>query len=98
MTIPTVLVSVILPVYNEEKHIAHVLDSLLLQVRCGWDIEILVIDGRSTDETLRVAQEKAVTNPEIRIFSNPHRMTPHSFNIGLREARGQYVCIFGAHT
>jgi glycosyltransferase involved in cell wall biosynthesis len=44
-------VTVIVPVRNEEQHIAHTLDQLLAQERQGIHAEILVVDGSSTDET-----------------------------------------------
>ena len=45
------LVSVIMPVYNEAAHIGRVVASLLDQSSPNFDLEILTIDGKSTDGT-----------------------------------------------
>jgi glycosyltransferase involved in cell wall biosynthesis len=92
------LVSVILPVYNEAAHIEQVVHSILGQSRAAFDLEILAIDGNSTDGTPEILQAIAGSNPEVRVLANPRRMTPLAFNIGLEHARGEYICIFGAHT
>src|SRR5438445_10162024 len=92
------LVSVILPVYNEAAHIEQVVRSILNQSRSTFDLEILAIDGNSTDGTSEILQNIAGSNPEVRVLANPRRMTPLAFNIGLEHARGEYICIFGAHT
>jgi succinoglycan biosynthesis protein ExoA len=92
------LVSVILPVYNEAPHIEQVVLSILGQIRPTFDLEVIVVDGNSTDGTREVLQAIVQSNPEVRLLVNARRMTPYSFNIGLQHARGEYVCIFGAHT
>jgi succinoglycan biosynthesis protein ExoA len=92
------LVSVIMPVYNEAAHIERVVESILGQSRRGFDLEVLAIDGSSSDGTRHKLQASAQIHPELRLLSNPRRVTPVAFNIGLAEARGEYVCIFGAHT
>jgi glycosyltransferase involved in cell wall biosynthesis len=90
------LVSVILATYNEEAFIEETLRSLLAQAHKDFEIEVLVIDGGSTDSTIaKVAQFLA--NPRVKLLRNPSRSTPVAFNIGLRAATGEYVCILGAH-
>jgi len=92
------LVSVILPVYNEAAHIEQVVLSILRQSRSNFDLELLVIDGNSTDGTSDLLKSISASNPEVRLLQNPRRMTPLAFNIGLKHAKGEYACIFGAHT
>ena len=91
-------VSVIMPVFNEAGCIRRVMDSVLAQDTSDFNLEVLVIDGRSTDETASIIAEIAAENQRVRLLDNPHRKTPFAFNIGLKEARGEYVCILGAHT
>ena len=92
------LVSVVMPVYNEAAHIEQVVASLLAQSCPNFDLEVLTIDGKSTDGTLDKLKGLAAANPAVRLLINERRKTPFAFNIGLSQARGKYVCIFGAHT
>jgi glycosyltransferase involved in cell wall biosynthesis len=92
------LVSVILAVYNEGRSIERCLSSLLKQETPDFDLEILAIDGGSQDGTPEILGEIAAADRRVRILRNPHQRTPFAFNLGLREARGEYVCVFGAHT
>lgn len=92
------LVSVILAVRNEEKHIEPVLISLLQQNTPGWGIEILVVDGDSTDMTGEIVKRIASYDSRVKLITNMHRKTPYAFNLGIQNARGEYICILGAHT
>lgn len=92
------LISVILAVRNEAKLIRTAVDSLLQQESQDFDLEILVVDGMSTDGTAAIVAELMQSDPRIRLVSNQRQKTPFAFNVGLKEAKGEYVCIFGAHT
>jgi glycosyltransferase involved in cell wall biosynthesis len=91
-------VSVIMPVRDEARAIREAVESLLQQELPGLELEILAVDGRSTDGTREILEELAGGEPRLRVVDNPHRLTPHAMNLGLREASGDYVCIFGSHT
>jgi len=91
------LVSVILPVLNEAGIIASTVRSLLEQDAPGFDLEILVIDAMSRDGSPEIVERLASEDPRVRLLSNERRITPAAFNLGLREARGDYVAILGAH-
>jgi succinoglycan biosynthesis protein ExoA len=91
-------VSVILATYNEARHIRSTIESLLRQRTSGFDLEVLVVDGKSTDATPQIVAEFAAKDARIRLLLNERRTSPAAFNIGLRAAKGEYVCIFGAHT
>ena len=51
------MLSVICPIYNEEKYIAQFLDSLLQQDYPKNDMEILLVDGMSKDRTREIVAE-----------------------------------------
>jgi succinoglycan biosynthesis protein ExoA len=91
------LVSVILAVRNERTYIENVLDSLMQQHSTDFDLEILVVDGKSSDGTQEIALRMANSDSRIRILVNEKQKTPFAFNLGLRESRGEFVCILGAH-
>jgi len=92
------LISIFLPTLNEGHGIHRCLDSLLSQDGVSCEIEVLAIDGGSKDNTLEILRAYASRDARVRIFANERRRTPFAYNLGLREARGEYVCIFGGHT
>ena len=92
------ILSIICPTYNEEKYIQKTIESFLKQQYHSFDLEILICDGMSTDKTREIVQSFSKQNPLIRLVDNPNRKTPYAFNIGLKEAKGDYVAILGAHS
>lgn len=87
-----------MPVRDEARVIRAAVASLLEQDLPEIELEILAVDGRSTDGTREALEELANAEPRVRVIDNPHRLTPHAMNLGLAEAAGDYVCIFGSHT
>ena len=92
------LVSVIVAVRNEANLIRATVESLLKQECRNFDLEILVVDGMSSDRTAAIVADLIQSDPRIRLVINQRQKTPFAFNLGLKEAKGEYVCIFGAHT
>jgi succinoglycan biosynthesis protein ExoA len=95
---PRTIVSAIIAVRNEERHIESVLKSLLQQDAPDFDLELIIVDGDSDDGTRDVTQRAAAADPRVRLVINKQNNTPNAFNLGLHSAKGQYVCILGAHT
>lgn len=96
-------VSVILATYNEARFIERNLASILGQrstspVTGDFDIEVLAVDGMSEDGTRKILERYAAHDQRLRVISNEKRRAPFAFNLGLLHARGEYVCIFGAHS
>jgi len=91
------IVSVILAVYNEADFIKRSMASLLEQEAPDFDLEILAVDGGSNDGTREYLEKLASTDWRVRVLHNRQKTAPFAFNMGLREAKGEYVCIFGAH-
>lgn len=90
-------VSVVIACRNEEAYIARCLDSVL---HSGYDpgrMEILVVDGLSTDNTRRIVQEYALNWPQVRLVDNPRRSIPAAWNTGIDAARGDLILRLGAH-
>ena len=94
---PKPLVSIVLAVRNEKNYIERALTSLQLQDTSNFELEILVIDGKSSDGTVSIVQRIATQDPRIRLIVNERQKTPAAFNLGIREARGEFVGIFGSH-
>jgi len=89
--------SVLVPVLNEERHIEQSVAAMLEQGFAG-DLEFLLIDGGSVDDTRRILAELASRDPRIRVLENPRRGTPSGLNVGLAHARGRWVARMDAHT
>jgi succinoglycan biosynthesis protein ExoA len=91
------MLSVVMPCRNESQHIAACVRSILGQERPPGGIEVIVVDGVSDDGTREILETLAKEYPELRVVDNPRRITPCAMNEGIREARGQYIAILGAH-
>jgi glycosyltransferase involved in cell wall biosynthesis len=61
-------------------------------------MEILVIDGLSTDQTLAVIESHMADDPRIRVLSNHDRVVPTALNVGLAAARGTYLIRIDGHS
>ncbi|GBD11053.1 putative glycosyltransferase EpsJ [bacterium HR23] len=92
------LVSLIIPCRNEERFIGACLDSLLANDYPKDRLEILVVDGLSTDATRSLVEDYTRRYPFIRLLSNPKRIIPSALNIGIRSARGEVIMKIDAHT
>ncbi|HJX39110.1 MAG TPA: glycosyltransferase family 2 protein [Anaerolineae bacterium] len=92
------LVSVIVAMRNEEGFIEKCLDSLGQQDYPQELLEILVIDGRSTDSSREVVGAKQRSMPHLSLLDNERRVSPVAFNIGIRQARGEILTIISAHS
>lgn len=92
------IITVVVPVRNEAPNLREVLHSILEQDYPRERLEILAVDGESEDDSARIIDEMATEHTLIRRLSNPDRIAPCAFNVGIRAARGDYVAIMGAHT
>jgi succinoglycan biosynthesis protein ExoA len=91
------IVTVIMPVLNERSQIQRTISSILNQRTPGFDLECLLIDGGSRDGTLEILHHVSAEAGNVKVLENRAGSTPAAFNIGLRAALGEYVCILGAH-
>lgn len=83
------MVSVIIPVYNEEKSIADCLSSLAKQSEKS--LEIVLVDDGSTDKSKKVLSQIPNPKSQIRILSQPHQGPGIARNLGAKEARGNIL-------
>ncbi len=91
-------VSVTIPCRNEEKFIGRCLDSLIANDYLKNRLEILVINGASTDGTKKIIDEYSRKHPFIKVLENPRITTPISMNLGVKNAKGDIIMIAGAHS
>ena len=89
--------SIVMPVRNEEAHIAECLGSVLAQDYPKERIEIFVADGMSTDRTREIVSEYQTRHPNIRLVDNPERIVPTGLNRAIRMARGDVIVRVDGH-
>ncbi len=90
-------VSIIIPVYNEEKYIAACIDSVLAFDYPQEKMEILIVDGMSTDKTRSIVDGYCYQYAFVKLLDNPKRIVPVAMNIGIVNANGEYVVRLDAH-
>ena len=86
-------VTVALPVLNEERHIDAALDAIARQTYEDI-VEILVVDGGSTDRT----RELAARHDRVRVLDNPARFQAAAMNVALEHARGEVLVRADGHS
>lgn len=82
-------VSVIVPVYNTASYLQECINSILAQR--FTDFELLLVDDGSTDGSALLCDSIAVLDKRIRVFHKNNGGVSSARNLGLREARGEYV-------
>lgn len=92
------MITVAITCYNEENYIEGCLRSVLAFTKPeGEDVEILVVDGMSEDNTRSIVQSMQTEFPEIHLIDNPQRYQVHGINLAIDMARGKYLAWLGAH-
>lgn len=82
-------VSIVVPVYNVEKYLSLCLDSLINQTL--KDIEIIVINDGSTDNSLKIIEEYAQKDFRIKVVNQENAGPSKARNEGLKIAVGEYI-------
>jgi len=93
------LASIIIPVFNEEKYIGQAINSCLNQINITKNhVEIIVCDGRSTDDTTVVVKDLMRNHCQIKLIKNNDKFMPHGFNKALSITKGKYVMVMSGHS
>ena len=91
------MITIILPILNEEKYISRCLDSVLIQDYPLQEMEILLIDGMSEDATRLIIRGYQEKYSAIKLIDNPSRTVPYAMNIGIKAATGDVIIRMDAH-
>ncbi len=93
----TPTVSVIIPMYNEEGYIEKCLRSLIEQDYDQGKYNIIVVDGRSTDNSVSIVRKFLKPN-KIILLNNNAKIASAGINIGIRHTNADIIIILGAHS
>lgn len=83
-------VSVIVPVYNAGKQLTICIESIISQ--SYPDLEIILIDDGSTDESGWVCDKMAIKNTAVKVLHQTNHGVSYTRNVGVRAASGDYIC------
>ncbi len=94
---PPPLASVILPAHNEAGHIGIALRSIMAQTLPMEEVEAIVVNNGSTDDTAEVVEAARATSVlRIELLQDPRRGVARAKNLGARHARGRYLVFMDA--
>jgi glycosyltransferase involved in cell wall biosynthesis len=85
--------SIIIPAYNEGARIGATLNKVLLYVeKQGWDVEVIVVNDGSNDNTVEIVQQHMQRNSALRLLENPgNRGKGYSVRNGMMSAFGEIL-------
>jgi glycosyltransferase involved in cell wall biosynthesis len=93
-------VSVIVPCFNEQNTILMLLEAIYKQTYPRREMEVVIADGLSTDQTRDRVSKFQLDHPDlvVRIVDNPHRNIPAGLNIAISAAKGEFIVRLDAHS
>lgn len=84
------LISIILPTHNGQRYVEKSIESCLNQTY--QNIELIIVDDASTDDTPKIIREYATSDSRIRVLTNrANRKLPASLNMGHRASMGEFI-------
>jgi glycosyltransferase involved in cell wall biosynthesis len=90
-------VSVIMPVLNEERHLAEAVRAILSQEYAG-ELELVLAIGPCRDRTQEIAEKLAADDPRIVIVPNPTGRTPHGLNVSIKASQYSIIVRVDGHS
>jgi len=83
------MISVIMPIYKVEKYLDRTISSVLSQTHT--DLELLLVDDGSPDNSGAICDEWAKKDPRIKVFHIPNSGVSYARNYGIERAQGEYI-------
>jgi succinoglycan biosynthesis protein ExoA len=91
------MVSILMPVRNEEGYIGRSLDAVFAQDYPQELMEVIVADGRSIDRTRDVVESFRIVHPNLRLIDNPGKTAPYGLNAATEQAEGEMLLRVDGH-
>lgn len=89
------MISIIIPTLNEEKNIGNLLDSILKQ-SIGKKVEVIVVDGDSTDSTKKIVEKYHKKNNLINLAISDVKNVSYQRNLGAEKAKNERILFLDA--
>lgn len=90
-------ISIIVPIYNEEKYIEKCLESIIENDYNKDKMEVFLVDGGSKDKTVDIIKKYQQKYPFFKLLNNPNKTPPYAMNIGIEASKGDYIIRLDAH-
>jgi glycosyltransferase involved in cell wall biosynthesis len=90
-----IVLSIVIPLLNEEDHIKPLIEKLISIP--PFNKEIILVDGGSTDNTIKFIKQEINRNLNIKLLHNKEKYASQAFNLGYRNSSGEYIAFVGAH-
>ena len=90
-------ISILIPTLNEEEYISNCIESLVVCLKDFNNYEMIIIDGESVDNTIKIISNYSKKKPKIKIMNNPKKSAPAALNLGLKEAKFEIIMRCDAH-
>ena len=91
------MVAIVIPTLNEEHFIERCLDSVRQQSYPFEQMDVMVVDGGSTDRTCEIVKEYSSKYPNVRLLHNPQKIQSVAFNIGYQQSSAHILIRLDAH-
>ena len=94
------IVSIIIPCYNEQSRIFNLLSAIYAQTYPREQIEVVIADGGSTDQTRPEIDRFTVSTADLRVLviDNPKQIIPSGLNLAIRASKGEIIIRLDAHS
>lgn len=92
------LVSLIVPIYNEENYITNFFESLFAQEYPMEKLEILLVDGGSTDNTVSLVERQKSKTRNLYLLNNPNKTVPYALNLAIAQSTGDVIIRLDVHS
>lgn len=90
-------VAIVIPTLNEEHFISRCLNSIIKQTYEFEKMDVMIIDGGSTDNTKKIVAEYQKSHQNIRFIENKKKIQSVAFNIGFKKSTAPYIIRLDAH-
>ena len=93
----SLVLSIIVPIYNASRYLNRCIDSILNQGLNENDYEVILINDGSTDNSLSICNNYADTRPSIiKVIDKPNEGVAVTRNCGMNHALGKYIYFIDA--
>lgn len=90
-------VSLILVFRDEKERLSILVEHLLNQDYSSDDMEIIIIDGKSTDGSFESAQSYTSKHPHIKLITNNKKEDVFGYNLAIKQSSGEFIFFMDIH-